>query len=346
MATTFTILNLSSGTIAVCGENVPAGATEDIRLDKLVDDPDCTSDLALFINSGDITVTPPPSLSGRLTIREKQGLDWLTDIARPNTFHVGKHGSDANNGTTPYQAFSTFGAAVAAVSSGDAIVCMDAGVYNERVIVPAGVSLDARLATIVGPGTLGITRGALEINDSSVWIRKVIAGDGESGIVKPDTGGTARVTCEEIEVPGPGAGLGIANLSTAADGVLIGKVQTILVGSTGSSGVGSITQGIGHTHIEAEDIYLNAAGCQGVAQAFIAGVGGIIGRIAHIVEIGGPHAGTLAINVAVGRVNLTVSTISADTTWNVGAGATLSLVYNQATGATVVNGTFLSSTPT
>ena len=111
MANTFTVTNNSSGTLAICGENIPAGGTEDIRLDRLVNDPDCTEELAYFSNTNDITIIPPTIVTDRLSIREKQGLDWINNASSftipslktaqsLNVYANADTGDDANTGRT------------------------------------------------------------------------------------------------------------------------------------------------------------------------------------------------------------------------------------------------------
>lgn len=264
-------------------------------------------------------------------------------VAQTGALYVGKHGNDNNLGSTIDKAFLTFSAAVAAADPGNAIVCFDGGTYTERITVPADINIFAPMATLQGPGGT-ITQGALEINEGLYHFARIIAGNGESGVVKPNTSGTASIHCNRVDVVNAAAGLGVANLSTSQNGVLIAKVNSVFAGE-GSSCVGSITQNTGHTHIEAEDLYLVGDNAQGLANAFINGT--MVGRVSHIVELDpGPYTSTRAINVQAGRVDVMVGTIQADIAWEVGAGGILSLFYNQAVGSQVATGTVLTSTPT
>ena len=79
-----------------------------------------------------------------------------TGAVAESTFYVGKHGSDTNGGKNISDAFLTFGAAIIASSTGDSIVCLDAGIYNEAVSL-GNRSLFAPHATIAGPAGSGIT---------------------------------------------------------------------------------------------------------------------------------------------------------------------------------------------
>lgn len=182
MANTFIIVNNSSGTISVCGENVPAGGSEDVRLDRLVDDPDCTEELAFFVNNGDISITPPSLPAGRLSIKEKQGLDWVNNASSASAtvtettadLHLyadGDSGDDANSGTSPLSPKKTLAAVLALVSFRvlHRIAIHLSGTFLDEPFLPFDRFLAANAFIIIdGGGDLLVTEGPHTADISSV----------------------------------------------------------------------------------------------------------------------------------------------------------------------------------
>jgi hypothetical protein len=264
----------------------------------------------------------------------------LNDWGAPGTgavFFVGKNGSDSNQGDSHVAPLLTFTKAFDLAQSGDSVFCLDGGVYTEDVIVPSDMNVWAPGATIQGADD-GDTVVTIADNTDVVF-RKVIAAGDQSAVARSNTPGTGRLGAQIIDTR-TGLGNGVFNKGVGGGGgVLIVKVDQVLVGT--GTGIGSQAQGVGHTHIECEDIYLYGNGAAAVSHQ---SGGGIVGRIAHILEQDSP-TGTTAIWVAGGRVDLMVGVIAADTTWNVTGAGTLSLFYNQATGTPAGAGTVLLSTP-
>lgn len=108
---TFNITNLSAGTVSVCGENIAAGATEDVLLDKLYDQPEYTEDISDMLNNGLISVAVPLITDNAVSMKEKSVIDWLNnasplygvkaDTTASTTLYVdGTLGDDDNNGLT------------------------------------------------------------------------------------------------------------------------------------------------------------------------------------------------------------------------------------------------------
>lgn len=256
----------------------------------------------------------------------------LAELTGPRfkTWFVGKHGSNNNDGKTPAGAFLTFAKATASAASGDVIQCLDSGTYNESVNLPNGVHLFAPFAIIQSPGGGGTGVGCVMTNGGDVLVRvhRLIPGAGESGVVQKDFAGVLNLDCDYIDGRVNGGGDGLLNLSTTAGGVMMARVRSIWV-PAGGVGVGDLAVNLGHTHLDVGDIYLSGDGAIGI---FLATSTKIVGRVDHIVELG-THTGTKGIEVSTGTANLNVSDITADTSYNVVAGAVLNMFVNQLTGA-------------
>lgn len=288
-----------------------------------------------FLGSGGAGVVPSHYIGGTshrldtLSNLNSRLLDYTLGVSFINSYFVGKHGNDSNTGKTVDQAFLTFGAAILAASSGDTIICLDSGTYTEHVIVPAGINVYAPNANLVSPGGGIITNGALEMNDGVCVFNTVTSAGGESAVVKVNTSGTARFHGQQIILPGSGGdSLGILNISTSQNGVLLAKVDSILVGPD-CFGVGSITQQNGHTHIEAEDIYLNGNNAIAIANAFISST--TVARVSHILKMGA-FTGTVGINCGAGRIDAVVLSLEADNALNAGNNTIISITCDNITG--------------
>jgi hypothetical protein len=236
--------------------------------------------------------------------------------------------------------YSTISAAMAAASSGD-IVVTPPGSFTEQVIVPAGVNLFGPMTEIVGSGGLGLTRGVVEVISGLVHLKKVTPGAGESGIVKVDSAGTARVLVDQIDAQATGC-IGALNIALASNGELILITNQIDVGAN-SIGVGSATVGEGNTHVDFNCIYLHGNGATAVTQA-ISADSRISIRGDHIQEEGTPTT-TTGLNISAGIADVLILDIFADTAWNVGASGTLNLHYHRVTGTQTETGTVSVSFP-
>lgn len=258
-----------------------------------------------------------------------------------SVFYVGKNGNDSNQGDSVNAPFLTFTHALSEVSVGDVVVCLDAGSYQEELVVPAGVSLFAPNATITtGPDGAGDAAITLETN-TDVTLNAIVTGGNQDAVVRSNTPGTGTAHIKLIDCRS-GSGSCVFNKGVGGGGgILIVEVEQIYVGT--GVGIGSTTQGIGHTHIDCEDIYLYGDNSVGLSHN---SGGGVVGRITHILEdVDAAPTGTTAIIVQGGRMDLMINVIVADTTWNVTGAGILSLFYNQATGTPAGAGTVLLSTP-
>jgi hypothetical protein len=253
----------------------------------------------------------------------------VSDQTAVGAYYVGKHGSDSFDGKSNAQAFLTFGAATAVASSGDVIICLDSGTYNESVSLPSGVNLFAPAATIITPGGGGSGVGCVETNGGSPYVRvgRLTPGTGETGVLQNDYAGTSNIDVDIIDARTSGASA-ILNLASVNAGVMMIRVRQIYVGASGY-GVGSATQDSGHIHLDVGDIYLE--GDNATALILITNTK-IVGRIDHILEQG-TRTGTVGIDVNAGTVSINVSDITADTVYDVAFGATINMFANELTGS-------------
>lgn len=148
-----------------------------------------------LLGSGIVTVTGTPG-SNLLTID-------ATGVDQSNIYYVGKHGSDADSGLNINEAFLTFGAAIAAASSGDVITCFDKGTYTENLTGKAGVSINAAAATLSGAHTM--------VGTSSWNFGVLNVATATTGITFNSTGENAYVSATALIVAG--IGVGIINLA-------------------------------------------------------------------------------------------------------------------------------------
>lgn len=141
----------------------------------------------------------------------------LTD--RVNTLFVAKHGSDANEGTSPEKPFLTISAALAEVSAdGRTTVFVGPGIYTENIVVPSSTFLIGPEAALVGRLSAS----------GEVWV--------ELNTISKD---------EDPSQPA-------VSVSGTAESSLIGKVKidVVLDGSNSSApGVVSVDGGLGSSAI-------------------------------------------------------------------------------------------------
>lgn len=250
-------------------------------------------------------------------------------------YYVGKHGNDANDGLTPQSAVLTIGQAVTLATAQApttnnrfVIRILDDGIYNEDVTMVSFVDIYGPFATIQGTGSAPAIQLA---DDCYVKLGRVLTGAFTFGISLPATEtGTAIIDIEKIEST---ATVGVINLS--ANGVIIARVRQTYVQTVGAFGYGDLSSVNGHIHLELHDIYLVANNTTGLART---GAGTTVGYIHHILESGSP-TGTTGINVLGGTVDAQLDTLSADTAYTVGAGATLNLFCSSISGTKTAVGT-------
>lgn len=241
-----------------------------------------------------------------------------------NIYYVGKHGNNSNAGTSPGLAYLTFGAAMTAASSGDAIVCFDGGNYAEGLTCKAGVSVFAPNATLT------VTGSQLVMEEATVIFDKVTrASGGDAMILFDGATGRQKLTCNIIDDNGAGIAVRMTNTS-----IPIVTFKELYV-SGGGTGIADFTASE-HYHITGRDLYLNSDNAVGIHQA-VAGNNAVV-AIEHIVEIG-TRTGTVALDVDAGTINLFCHEIIADTAWDVESGATLNIVGCRATGTKLNDGT-------
>lgn len=241
--------------------------------------------------------------------------------------YVGKHGDDANDGTSYGKAFLTFGAALAEATADTpsssnryAIVCEDAGIYAENVLVPSWCMLFAPSAEIQ---LLSMSA------DSEARLHRIVVASGNVGITMT-AAGTARVAVDEISVGANAIGF----LSANAGSILILDCSTVRVGA-GSFGGGDGSSGDGHLHATIRDIYLDGNSATGIA---VVSPGSVVANIDHILE-GGAYSTTRAVWVASGTMDLNVREIVADVAYLVGATGNLRMFVNEMIGTrSVANG--------
>lgn len=281
----------------------------------------------------DRTSVAPPNGSTVLATKSGEGR-WLllpsaggALPASVQRFWVGKHGIDTNTGLSYDQAFLTFGAAVAAataltptVNNQFVITCMDAGIYAEAITLVPWVNLFA-------PGI--ILQGQLTVADDTFSTLGRIEVSSGYGVLKPaGQTGTSRVEAQTLVATGTASGA--ANLATG--GVAIFEIRSLFVQN--GNGIGDTTSNNGHTHVMIEDVYLTGPAA-GIVRA---GAGTTVGYVAHILETGAGIGAGAAIIATGGEVSLKAITISANTSYNVGAAATVRLDCNQIAGTPSITG--------
>ena len=200
---------------------------------------------------------------------EALGLKWAaaggTAVTQQNVLYVGKHGNDGNDGTSVERAFLTFGAALAAASSGDTVVCLDDGVYVEEIVVPDLVNVYAPNAEFQNPGNADEVVFTLE-GTSSIKVRRVevqyggfsstafVAESGNSHvdvnevILKTNgtgfkaVGGTVRANCRRVYSPGEQTKAFVSG-DGASSGTIFLNVEEIYSGDVGITAVEVVGNG-------------------------------------------------------------------------------------------------------
>ncbi len=244
---------------------------------------------------------------------------------RQQIYHVGKHGNDANNGLTPDNAKLTFTNAIATAvaqtpssSNRFTIYCEDSGIYAESFTISAFLSVEAVDATIQGTVTVS--------DNSEVTVREIEAAVNTSAVIKTAGTASARVTSEILR--GTGTGDTVTTQGGETGVLLINSRQVFT--EDGSAIHDVSTAPSGHIHVEIEDLYVTGTG-SGLDRNSSTGL--IVGRIVHLLEIGGGVGNGTGIAVSTGRVDVLVAFLDTTTAWNVSAGGTLKLLSNEITGA-------------
>ncbi len=258
-----------------------------------------------------------------------QGTGSASFTNRQQLVFVGAHGSasPASNGRVPDDPFDSFSGAVTYVNTQTpsstnrfTIYCEDSGTYTESFTVPSFVSVEAVDAKVEGTITIS--------DDSEVRIREVEAAVNTSAIVKSAGSASARLDAEILRTTGTGDTI---TTQAGETGVLLIKCRQLF--TENGAGINDVsTAPTGHIHIDIEDIYVTGSG-SGIDRA--SDTGFIVGRVAHILEIGAGIGVGNAININTGRVDLVVGFLNTTTSYSVAGAGTLKLVVTEITGAQV-----------
>jgi len=234
-------------------------------------------------------------------------------VSEENIFYVGKHGDDSNSGISIEKALLTFSAALTAAtgetpsaSNRFAIVCLDDGEYTENITCVSFVDIYAPNAQIVGTITAA--------DDVKIKFRSQQVLTGTIGISKTAGTGYFFADIDEVMIDGTGIGL----VSTAGFVNFTWKYMSIVDGF----GIGDLTSAMGHVHIIGGDIYISGTGTAIIR----ANAGSTVGRIDHIIDIGGGNG--VAINCILGAIDLNISRIQDCATGIVGSGGAINLNVN------------------
>ena len=225
------------------------------------------------------------------------------ELAAQRAIYVSAGGDDTNSGLSRAVPKLTINAArdaaaAAGASAVDpwALVSDEASVFTENVEVPAGVSIWMPNATLVGSNAAS---AALIVNDSCTARLHAVQGlDGQIVTLKDEVG-TSAVDLDVLRT-GIG-GVGALNISLVG-GAFFYLVRTTMVAEDGT-GVGDISNDVGHMHVDCQDVYLIGPNATGLARL---GSGTTVGRIVHLLELGAGVGTGLGLNVLSGEVDLEV----------------------------------------
>ncbi len=248
-------------------------------------------------------------------------------IDRLQAYYVNKHGNDSNTGKRPSEAFLTFGAAIAAVNGQTpsttnrfAVVCDDGGVYAESFTIPSWCQVNAETVKIEGTVTMS--------DNSEARIREIEAATNGTAVQKLTGGGTARVIAEILRTDGTGDT--VIN-SSAVTGVLIIHARQVFV-EDGTAVIDNSTAAAGHIHVDIEDVYITGSG-SAIDSNTVNGF--VVGKVSHILEIGGGVGNGTAFTISTGRVDMLVGYIEADIAYNISGAGRLRLIVNELGGTRV-----------
>jgi hypothetical protein len=272
---------------------------------------------------GPTGATGPQGLTGDTGPIGPTGATGVTLVNNTHVVYVSKIGSDLNSGLTIDAPKLTISASITVASTlitngatGVKIDVIDGGRYEENLVIPSYIVIEAKWATIVG---------TIEIDSlSEIYLDQHYASSNNQNMLKL----TNAINGPAIYSTHISDGRGLAGTLTGVDNVVNtgggGKNLFIKVGAmyvtTDGTGIGDTTSGIGHIHLEVPDLYLagnNSIGVVGSNNG--ANTSNIIGYIDHILEIGTP-TNTTALSVSAGEVKITVGEIIADTAWNITGG--------------------------
>jgi hypothetical protein len=240
----------------------------------------------------------------------------LADWSEAQILYVGKHGNDANDGTTMRKAFLTFGAAIAKAltlspSSSNRIVfsCRDAGAYVEDLTIPSWCGIYADAAKIEGNHI---------VNDNTLLLAFRLVASSGMVITKSAGTGNAVVKCDKLI------------LTSSANGVQCTSGEVDYEGSTVEVENGIAFGNSSAAAIVADIIDLKVTGTGYAIRQN--GTGDINVRAISIDDDGN---GTAFYINAASTVNATIVEAHCNVLWNVNnSSGVLNIFINERTGST------------
>lgn len=247
-----------------------------------------------------------------------------------SVIYVSKNGDDNNLGDMINKPKKTISSALTAATSGDTVVVLDGGVYDESLLTVDDVNIYAPYAYL----DLSSNR-ELKLSKGVFRFRSIYRTSGsnimiESQAASPlETRGYAILDLEEIS--DDGSGITIRNglnrpLDLHIKQIYVKNNNAFLLDNQDSTS---------HTHITADDLYLYSSGCTG----FELGNGGnIVGNIQHIKELGDGIGTSTAFNIVDGEINIIAPDCRATTIANIEPDGVFRFTSQRFSGAVNNNG--------
>lgn len=262
--------------------------------------------------------------------KKKRPINYITDgggggggdtlVDYENVVFVAKHGDDANSGLNENTPKLTIGAAITTASAltpsaSNVIVVrvLDGGKYEEGIVVPSWIVIDASQAELYLASGINILLSDNSIASFNKITNAKTGGDflTSTCIAKVSGTGMAKLYAKEV-YPGEG-GAGAINFSSGTQ--LFLRIEKLVVPAS-SFGIYSGDDGAGHIHLYIGDIYLNGDNAIGIWTYAEVGISGtIVGHIEHILSISG-SSGRTAIFMSgsddIPRIDMSVDEIGAN----------------------------------
>ena len=256
-----------------------------------------------------------------INLGQANGL-YASRVQTSHAIYVSKEGNDANDGRSLDKAKLTIGSAITAAgalitggATGVRIDVMDGGAYaggftvpDKVVVFAVGASVSGSVSIFAG-GELFVDRHTSSANNQSLL---EMGGASDGG----------AVYCANFMDGRGHTGVTLVRNVGGGGKILFTKIAIAHVGADGI-GYGGGTGGFGHTHIETQDLYLSGNNAVGIDAGNVgANAANMVGIVHRILKLSGT-TGTTAIRVtnANAVAKLVCSEISADTAYNVSAGA-------------------------
>lgn len=261
------------------------------------------------------------------TIKHIGSSNFDIDWSGSQIYYVGKHGLDTNDGKSPNKPFLTFLKAVnivkdqsPTVSNLFSIICYDAGIYTENLIISSYTKINAPSATINGTHQLG------DCSIINIYKNEVLT----SGVLfqKTEAGDCTFINCDMIIASGTASGV----LCTSGD--IVVNFRHIENYGTGWALASWTTDNL---HARGEHIKVLGAG-YGIGTAITAGAK-VVANI-NFLEVTG--TGGTGIDVANGtfvRANIIELSATGQVAYNIVAGGRLDLIANILSGSRINAGT-------